>query len=346
MRKLYQIILVAFTITLCNGCLLNDLNGQLTVIDQVEKSFDNVASITIKGSFCFVNIDSHSSNSIELKGEIKSRKERDDIKIKYKQNSSDLEVWIERPKSLKGSINGTLTLKVPSNTNITVKNSSGSIAVKNIGQSIVDLTSVSGSVNCENIDSDLKAHTTSGSIKAANISGSLNSKSISGSQYIRKVGRNATLSSTSGKSEIENVNGTLKISGTSGSQVIRKVNGDVISTSVSGSIQLEDITGNIKAKNVSGSIKINGAKGNLALESVSGSLHGNQITLTGDSNFKSTSGSIKMELTNKGDELSFDLKALSGSLKAKGNSGYKKLNISRGPITIKGVSSSGSQNYY
>lgn len=117
------LIIVAIFLTM-NSCLMNDITGQAKiVIDQAEKEFDNVANLVVKGSFCNVNVNSHGTNSIMFKGEVKANKDRDDIKIKYKQDGATLEVWIERPNSLRGSFKGVLDFKVPESTNIKVKNS-------------------------------------------------------------------------------------------------------------------------------------------------------------------------------------------------------------------------------
>lgn len=346
MQKNHFLFVIAFTILLMNSCMLSDLNGQLTVIDQVEKSFDNVASLIVKGSFCYVDIDSGTSSSVNFKGEIKSQKERDDIKIEYKQNGSALEVWIERPNSIKGSVSGSLVFKVPANTNINVKNSSGSVSVNNIGQSVVDLTTSSGSIKADNIDSNLSAQASSGSIKVSNISGNLDSKNSSGSQSIYMIKGEVTSFLSSGRIEIKDVNGSVKSTSSSGSQSISKVSGDVNSTASSGSIKFEEINGNIKARASSGSINLSHIKGALNISTSSGGQHGTEVTLSGNSTFNSSSGSIKMELINSTDELSFNLTASSGGLKAKQKSGHKKLIIEKGSIMIKGTSSSGSQNYY
>ncbi len=329
MQKLKTYLAIVAVLFSMNSCVINDLNGQANiVIDQAEKKFDNIASIVVKGSFCKVNINSHSASNIEFKGELKANKERDDVTIEYKQNGSTLEVWIERPNSLRGSFNGFLNFKVPANTNIDVRNSSGSVNVTNIDQSIVKLVASSGSIYAENINSDLKATASSGSIKALNISGNLISTCSSGSI------------------KMENIKGNLISSTSSGSQYIKMISSEVKSTSSSGSLNISNVKGNVSARASSGTIKLNNIKGALKLNTSSGGQYGEEIHLTGNSYFNSSSGSIKIGISNTAEELSFNLTASSGSLQAKGSNGKKKLKIEKGDILIKGVSSSGSQKYY
>ncbi len=336
---------MALLVLFMNSCITIDTSAQKITIDQIEKNFDNISTIDIKGSFCKVEVNSHTSANIIFKGEIKSNKDRDDIKIQYEINGNTLEVWIDKPRSLSGSLGGYLNFLVPSNTNINIKNSSGSIDVKNIGQSMITLVASSGSIMTSNIKSSIKATTSSGSIKANNITGSVNAISSSGSHIIENIGENVNSSLSSGSIKISQVKGYVKSNSSSGSQYINGVESGLESSASSGSIKIENINGDIYSKTSSGSIKLNNINGALSLTSSSGSQYGTGITLSGDSSFKSSSGSIKMELTNNAEELSFHLLASSGGLNAKGTSGKKKLNINRGGIHINGISSSGSQSY-
>ncbi|MGQ1787332.1 MULTISPECIES: DUF4097 family beta strand repeat-containing protein [unclassified Saccharicrinis] len=347
MQKLKIYFVVAAVLLSMNNCIINEVSGHANiVIDQAEIDFENVASLVVNGSFCNVNIDSHSSDNLLFKGEIKSSKQRDDIKIKYKQNGAKLVVWIERPKTLRGSFKGVLDFKVPTNTNIDVDNSSGSMYVANIGQSTIELKASSGSIRVENVDSHLEAKTSSGSLKINNIRGDLTCISSSGSQSIVEVAGDVISKLSSGSISMEDIKGNVVSESSSGSQSIQLVKGNIKATASSGSIHLNDIHGHVKAKASSGSIKLNNITGALDLYTSSGGQYGEEIMLTGNSSFKSSSGGIKIGVLNSADELSFDLTASSGGLQAKGINGRKELKINKGAILITGASSSGGQKYY
>lgn len=340
-----KIIFSILSVLLLNSCVMYDARGQLKVIDQAEESFDNIAKLVVKGSFCEVDIKSHSLSVLDFKAEVKSRKDRDDIRISYEVEGSTLNVWIERPRSLSGSFDGFLHFLVPKNTHVFVENSSGSIRVENIGQSMVELSASSGSIRAENIDSDLSAIASSGSLTIASIDGDLTAKTSSGSQSISHIEGNVNTSLSSGSINISDVKGEVKTQTSSGSQKIYNVENGVEAVAVSGSINMENIIGHVNAKTSSGSIKLKNIKGVLHLSSSSGGQSGIAVLLTGDSSFSSSSGSVQMELLNSEDQLSFDLRASSGSLRAMGTSGDKHLMLDRGTIRVTGNSSSGSQVY-
>ncbi len=321
------------------------INSQNIIIDEVNQEFTNTASVEVEGIFCQVNINGSNQSNVVLTSVIKAKKQRDDIKVKYKQEGSTLKVWLETPNSLSGSFNGQIELSVPQNTNITVKNSSGSIHVQNIGQSLVQLTASSGSINAKDVDSNITCVASSGSINVDKISGNIIGKTSSGSQHISNIGGDAKIQCSSGSLQIRNINGNTDALASSGSIHISDINGDLTAKVSSGSLNLENVLGDVISKTSSGSIKMNNITGAVHSSSTSGSINGNSISLTKSSSFSSTSGSINIQLNNNEDELSFDLSASSGSLNAKGHKGHKRLRLQQGEILVKGNSSSGSQNY-
>jgi hypothetical protein len=338
-------IITLRTLFLGMACLMISISAySQDVVDQVNETFNNITSIEVEGSFCSVEVHGHSTSTVEFTGEIKSGKNHD-IKIKHKTDGSTLKVWIERPKSIWGNVKGLLVFNVPTNTNVKVDNSSGSVLCEDIGQSEVALHASSGSITAKNIDTDLKISVSSGSLNVKDISGDLHAKTSSGSQSIAGVNGNLYAEASSGSLRIEGIGGDAKLSTSSGSQSINMVDGNVMAKASSGSIRASQVTGDLKASTSSGGIKLDQVTGALALSTTSGSQKGVDIKLTGSSSFKSSSGSVNMALLNETEELSFELLASSGSLYAKGVTGKKKLIVDKGPVKVYGNSSSGSQSY-
>ncbi len=340
-----NLILSALALLSLSSCIIKNANGQSIFIDQVSQSFDNIKSIELEGSFCEVLIDGGTNPSIIFEGEIKASDKRDDIKIKTSTSGTNLKIWIEKPKNTWDNLSGKLSLKVPQETNIIVNNSSGNVSVSNISNSKVELIASSGNISAETIINNLKVQTSSGNIKAIAIDGSLDARSSSGNQNIQHIRGDVRTSLSSGELEITNVKGEVTSTTSSGSQTIIRVTNGVTCKASSGSLKVENSQGNINAHTSSGSIRLSGITGSLNLESSSGSQTGENITLTDNSSFRSSSGSIKMQLLNSADDLSFDLHASSGGLKAKGISGNDNLRIEKGQILVKGNSSSGSQRF-
>jgi hypothetical protein len=324
---------------------LLSVNAQSVVVDQAEKSFSSITSLEVEGSFCTVVVTPQEGHNIHFKGEIKASKQRDDLKIKYSVANNTLKVWIERPNSLMGSFGGVLEFKVPSTTNIRVDNSSGSVKVSGIGNAIVNLKASSGSISAATIGSDLSCQTSSGSLSVTDVKGNLKSSSSSGSQQIKNVGGNVETLASSGSIRIEGVGGTTKAESSSGSISVSNTKASAKVAATSGSLKISGVTGDVKANTSSGSISLNQVKGALSLQTTSGSQGGSGITLTGNSGFSSSSGSISMELLNDAASLSFNLEASSGGLYAKGVKGSRNLVVEKGAIRVTGQSSSGSQSY-
>lgn len=315
------------------------------VVDKVDKTFSNITGIEVEGAFCTTEVTAGTSDDVVFSGEIKASSQRNDIKIMTTTTDNTLKVWIERPSSLSGNFNGNLHFKVPANTHVQVNNSSGSINVSGIGNANVTLKASSGSINAANINSNLTCQTSSGSQSISDIKGNVKSGSSSGSQRIKQVGGFVETSASSGSVGIEGVGMYVSAETSSGSLRVSSVNGNVKAKATSGSVQISNVTGDVSAYSSSGSITLNQIKGSLTTQSSSGSQSGDNVTLTGNSSFVSSSGSISLGLTNNASQLSFDLHASSGSLSAKGISGAKHLVVEKGPIKITGNSSSGSQSY-
>lgn len=314
------------------------------IIDQIDETVSNVATIEVEGSFCTVNVTGVSSPDVTFTGEILSSHDHD-IKIRHNMSGGKLRVWIDRPRSLWGNVKGKLEFKVPRNTNVFVDNSSGSVVVEGIVQSEVRLKASSGSIKARDIDSNLGVEASSGSLLIEGINGDLKAVTSSGSQRIMDIKGNVKAQASSGGIKAENIGGNAELTTSSGGQSIFTVGGNLWTRASSGGLNIKDITGDVKAVTSSGGIRLDKITGSVNLTSVSGSQKGSNVKLTGASYFKASSGSVSMDLLNDADELSFDLKASSGSLNAKGTSGKNNLIIDRGPVKVVGNTNSGSQSY-
>ena len=285
-------------------------------LDKVETSYEGVSKLIIKGSFCDVNIEGSNQSKVDFFGQINGTNNNGDLKIMHRQSGNVLEVWIDRPERNNWSwgfnnLNGKLDFKVPSNIELIVNNSSGDVFANNISNNNCELGATSGDVKGMNITANLRIVATSGDVKAEQISGNVRART------------------TSGGLELKSVKGAIEADATSGN------------------IRIDASEGNIEAGTTSGSIDLDGTKGIINLHSTSGDIDGKFIELTGNSAFKSTSGSIDIRLRNDMKMLNFDLSASSGNLRAAGVSSEKKLILKNGNgnIEIRGVSSSGDQSY-
>ncbi len=296
--------------------LVNRIASAQNIIDQVDTSYEGVSKLVVRGSFCDVTIvGGNSSNTVAFTGKITGTENNRDFKIMHRLSGGVLEVWINRPESRWNmgwnSLNGKLDFKVPTKIDVVVTNSSGDVFAQDLSGSICELVATSGEVRAKNIQTNLRILTTSGDLKAENIAGEIRAKT------------------------------------TSGNQQLYEIVGNVETDATSGDIRIKKVEGNIEATSTSGEINLENTKGILNLRSTSGDIEGREVLLTGNANFKSTSGAIDIRLKNNMQELTFDLEASSGNLKAGSIRSDRRLYVKNGEgnIKIRGVSSSGNQNY-
>ncbi|MFA0964184.1 DUF4097 domain-containing protein [Roseivirga sp. BDSF3-8] len=280
----------------------------------VDESFNGIKKVEVKGSYVDVEIVGTPKSNVHLTGELSVDEDDEDYKILHEVNGDKLEVWIERPNRMwswnSSSGRSIIKLEVPVKTEIEVRNSSGN-------------------VNIAGIDEDVAADASSGNVDVKDVRGRLQVEASSGNIYL---------------SDIE---GPVNSKTSSGRQTLDEIKGDIEAEASSGSIRITEARGHMNLETSSGDIRLTEVKCRLKAQSTSGSIIGNEVDLEGDSEFKSTSGSIRIDLINDTEDIHFDLHATSGSLKAGSSEGKRDLVInSRGKVKVYGKTTSGSQKYY
>jgi DUF4097 and DUF4098 domain-containing protein YvlB len=114
---------------------------------------------------------------------------------------------------------------------------------------------------------------------------------------------------------------------------------------VSGNISINAGKGDFHVGSTSGTVSLTSHEGILDIETISGSIVGSSVKLTGTSSFKSKSGNIDMDLTNRQEELSFDLESTSGGITYYGIKGKKRIFSDNGNIKINGNTLSGEISF-
>jgi DUF4097 and DUF4098 domain-containing protein YvlB len=357
-------------------------NSSYALVDTI---FRGIKRIEVKGEFCDVNVKTHSENYVILQGNIgngcgdvlmlgRRIYKRKEYKLKFEKLGSLLKVWIESEKPaervlIKGEVNehSILNLTVPENMDMDIANSSGDIHVKDLTNKLLNFRTQFGDISVENIHSDLVLSSSSGNITANAITGDLKTVSSFGDQLLITIIGNIKLNSSSGNitvkcltgnaevhssfgfQKFENITGNLVSVASSGDLIVKHLKGNASSRSSFGEQRYEDVEGDISSNASSGDIKIKNSKGVLTLGTSFGNITGKDVLLSSNSEFKTSSGDITLNLLNALNELSFDLQSSSGELVIEKdnvkNSSDKKLVLGQGAIRIKGVSSFGDQLY-
>jgi hypothetical protein len=307
--KQLTVILVLFFSFINLPCKAQD------IISQKELTETDIQNLEVIGRFCEVDIKAVNGNTLSFRGKITGNLDPDAYRIVSVRVGNTLKITIEGNQRLRMGWNqrlqGSLIFSVPPGINCQVDNSSGSVAVRGLNGGNLNLSASSGEVRAESMRSN----------------------------------QEIVVRASSGSLKLNGIEGNLRTNTSSGSQEIDNIKGNVDAEASSGSIEIGNVSGSVAANTSSGAITLNKVKGALNLKASSGSISGNDIDLTDNSNFNTTSGSVSMRFNNSSAELSFDLSASSGGLKAGGTQGNRRLVINQGKIRIMGSSSSGSQNY-
>lgn len=311
------------------GIILMPFYGQSqTTYAKADADYDGIKRIEVEGRFCDVKILGSENSGVNFKGIIQGKvRGGKDLEIKHRQDGSVLKVWIEAPRSIMGRFEARLSFKVPYDMDIDITNSSGDIYIEEIAAEKMKLKTSSGDIDLKNIETQLTTTSTSGDLEI---------------NYLKDA---ISAASTSGAQTYSHIRASVSTRATSGDLSFLDIQGDLSSRTTSGDLEFEDINGRISNVSTSGNLTVDKAKTVLDLQTTSGDISGDGIELLGDSKFKSTSGNVSMNFENDIDNMSFDLRASSGDLRAGSRSAERKLYSRHGDLWVYGHSSSGDQNY-
>lgn len=282
------------------------------VLAKVELEAANVKKVSVQGAF--VDIYVAKGERIYLHGIIEGSGEEGDYRIHTSIENEALVVEIETMKN-----------------DLHWKS-------RRITKARIDITILEGV--------ELDIDNSSGDVRVENLQSSKsNIKASSGDIVLRKIVSNLQVETSSGDIALQGLVGDSQIESTSGDQHLMEIQGTVKTQASSGDIRIDTFEGELAVKSTSGDVEIVDGVGTVNVRSTSGEIEGRNIELTGDANFNATSGDIEVDFENELDNLSFDLSASSGELEVGGKSANKRLILERGGYVVKGVTSSGSQEY-
>lgn len=283
-----------------------------TVLAFAELEAENVSEVRIDGSFVDVYV--KNGDRVYFKGEINGDGDKGDYRFDTEIVGSTLVIKVIRERS-NSSWKGysmkesRIDLTIIDGVSLDIDNSSGDIYVANLRASESRIEATSGDISLRSIVANLKVETSSGDI------------------------------------DIDGLTGDSDIESTSGDQTIANAKGDIETQASSGDIDIINFNGFIDVTATSGDVEIRGGRGRVRAQTSSGNIDGRGIELTGNANFKATSGDVEIDFENNINDLSFDLTATSGNLEVGNRSGSKRLIMDRGGYKVTGVTSSGDQEY-
>jgi len=239
------------------------------------------------------------------------RDQPDNVEILHSRSDDRLEIWTERRFSFFNRPHrGTLVLLVPADAEVRIRTSTGDVTVRNLRGDRFFADTTTGDVRLQEIATSVRAETSTGAI------------------------------------EIVDSAGQFDLTTTTGRIMLESVTGDVVAESSTGRQSYTDLIGDLVAHSTTGRIEIDGSQGSLDIRTSTGNQEGRRIVLSGDSSFESSTGSIRMDFVDDIERLEFDLRSTTGSLRVGREDSQRQLYLGGTGFTIRGKSSTGSQEYY
>lgn len=239
------------------------------------------------------------------------RDQPDNYRVLHSRTDGQLSVWVERSFSLVGTPHdGALILLVPGDAVLRVDTSTGDVRIRNITADRLDVNTSTGDVRLQAVSAAIRVGTSTGSVE---------------------------IQDSSGRFDISSTTGRIRLDGTTG---------DINAESSTGHHVYDDVIGNLRARSTTGRIDIDGIQGTLELRTSTGDQTGRRIVLTGNSSFESSTGDIEMDLADDLESLEFDLRSSTGSLTVGRERSQRELYLGGTGFTVRGKSTTGSQEYY
>ncbi|MEE8440719.1 MAG: DUF4097 family beta strand repeat-containing protein [Spirochaetia bacterium] len=283
------------------------LSFALGIGERGDFKYDGIREIEIVAATFAVDIQGTRSRSISLE----VRNAPDNLQVLHSRSRDRLEIWVERKFSLLGRPHrGELVLFVPRDAELRIRTSTGKVNIRNITGDRLSVDTTTGHITLEEITAAMRVETSTGAV------------------------------------EILDSAGRFDIRSTTGRIELQRTTGDVVAESSTGRHSYREIIGDLVARSTTGRIEIDGMQGTLDLRTSTGAQDGRGIVLTGDSSFESSTGRITMDFDGRVEQLEFDLRSTTGSLRVGREESQRRLFLGGTGFTIRGKSSTGSQEYF
>jgi len=321
------------------------------IIARIDTGYANIKQIEVDAAFCRVEIGAISENGrVEFFGEISTEKKTKRVHSPYtfrhKVYGNKLKVWLEG-RHRGSSINESrLMFKIPPQTNVKVRSSSGSIYAFGLSGDYTKLETRGGAIKAQYVNAKFAQFKSfSGNIKVENLnSQEVNFNSHSG--YFKLIDAKANqinAKNHQGSQRWINVRASLDASCHQSTIRVIGGKGKLRLHSHQGTLRIYDYVGEVYARNYVGTIRLKNVHGTMDLQANSGSIIGEGVLFVNQSRLQSSSGYIKMKLKNKLNKLDYDLRSNSGSIKiGEDRHGKKYVNRNGNKTFVRAMSSSGN----
>lgn len=223
-------------------------------------SVDAGETLYVKTDAGSINVQTHSSDTVDIEVEISGR-DAEDFDVRFEQSSSGINVYGERDQN-QGWGNYSVKVKfyfyVPEEFNMDLNTAGGSIKIEDLIGNIEAQTS-GGSIALGDIVGDVDVHTSGGSIRVDSVYGEIDANTSGGSinvEFKKQITENAKLTTSGGS-----ITATLP----------EDIELDISASTSGGRVSSEfDVDGRVKKQSIKG--MINGGGPDLTLRTSGGSV--------------------------------------------------------------------------
>lgn len=266
-----------------------------------------VDAIEVDAGTFDVTIQPTSSESVSME----IRNEPRNYTVYHAVRGTSVFVWVERNFTLFGGFHsGDLVLRVPVATELAIETSTGDVLASGLSGDEIDIRTSTGSVQLRDVSTDVELRTSTGSVTVESSRGEFDIRTSTGSIALIAL------------------DGPVRARSSTGSQLFRTIRGDIDAETTTGRIVFEDTAGSIRS------------------ESSTGRQSGENVLLSGDSRFESTTGDIAIDIRQDLSLFEFDLESTTGSLAVGDETSQRRLFLGGTGVRVEGETSTGSQRYF
>lgn len=309
--------------------------------------FNGVTKIEVDMTFGNISVNPGTDNKTFLKSVItidgKLRKHKGHYLFTYEKNGPHLKISF-RPGSnvnIVGrtvNLTGEVQITTPPGTMVSLKNSSGNIALKGLNSKSNSVECSYGHVVVEDMVSNVNIVDRSGQVSVKNIKGNANIQANYGNVLVKEIHGALNVISGSGQINAEDIEGECRLEAKYGHITLNDVKGLVDISSTSGNIVAKNITGqhcnvvsrygHIDLNTISAKVTIESSSGNVKLTDIIGDI---KIDATyGRQNLSHIIGKV-VTFSRSGD---ISITQLQGDLELESSYGNVNLNDCKGKVKI------------
>ncbi len=260
---------------------IRDENGFVERIEQYYEVKPD-GSLTLDAEIGSVQVDSWTNDGMEIRIEkrVRARLEErarsafDEIEVVLSQRDNDVRIEVVddgSPSFFRKRASVEITVRVPEFCTLDLKTVDGSIEVEDM-KGPVTVSAVDGDIEIGPADSQINAGTTDGNIEIADVKGSITARAVDGDIDIRNTQGTVNADAVDGNIDIRHSTGEVSASTTDGDIEIRNTQGAVNVNTVDGRIETMTTAGNVDASTLKGDIGLFDTRGYVKAQATRGSI--------------------------------------------------------------------------